>query len=202
MDAFQTARSLAIVASALLAASLASPATATKPAPGGKSWLDAGVANWNRPGAEVPKAPTGNAANRERCKDLLRPPSGVHDRAVAAQGWWIYGSLQRFGRTVIVTGASDTDAMCRPVGFQVFVFFERKFAGTLSPVLMNSRADLSLGRVSLSRERSIQAEYARYSESDPLCCPSAAETVEFAIEDRPSGPVVVPGKPQRLPVSH
>jgi hypothetical protein len=199
MNASLKARCVSIVASALLAATFASPAT--KQPPRGGSWLDAGVANWNQPGSAVPKAPKGDAANRERCKDLLRPPSGVHDRALVAEGWWLYGSLQRFGRTVVVTGASDLDGMCRPLGFQVFVFFERRFAGTLSPGPMNARTDGSQGRFSLSRERGILAEYARYSEKDPLCCPSAAATVQFEIEDRPNGPLVVPAKPVSVPVS-
>ena len=199
MNASVKARSVSIAALASFAALFASPAT--KQPPRGASWLAAGVANWNHSGAAVPKAPPGNAANRERCKDLLRPPSGVHDRAVTAQGWLIYGSLQRFGRTVVVTGASDLDGMCRPRGFQVFVFFERKFAGTLSPELMNARADGSQTRCSLTRERNISAEYARYSKDDPLCCPSGAATVPFEVEDRPDGPLVVPGQPVSVPVS-
>ena len=192
-------RSISIVTATLLAASFASPAT--KQAAKGGSWLDAAAVNWNSPGAAVPKAPAGDAANRERCKDLLRPPSGVHDRAVTAAGWWLYGSLQRFGRTVVVTAASDLDGMCRPRGFQVFVFFEKKFAGTLSPEPMNARADGSQSRFFLSKERSISAEYARYSKDDPLCCPSGAATVQFDIEEKPTGPLVVPAKPVAGPVA-
>jgi hypothetical protein len=193
MNASQRARSFSIVASAFLAASLANPAT--RQPPKGGSWLDKldnGVPNWNHAGSAVPKAPPGDPANRERCKDLLRPPSGVHDRALIAEGWWLYGPLQRFGRTVVVTGASDLDGMCRPLGFQAFVFFDRKFAGTLSPVPMNARADGPQSRFFLSRERSVSSEYARYSKDDPLCCPSAVATVEFQIEDKPNGPLVVP----------
>jgi hypothetical protein len=197
MNGSREARSVSIFASAFLAAVLASPATKQPPKDG--SWLAAGVANWNHSGAAIPKAPPGDPANRERCKDLLRLPSGMHDRALAAEGWWLYGSLQRFGRTVVVTGTSDLDGMCRPLEFQVFVFFQRKFAGTLSPVLMNASTDGSQSRFSLSRERGILAEYARYSENDPRCCPSAAVTVQFEIEDKTNGPLLVPAKP--VPVS-
>jgi hypothetical protein len=118
-----------------------------------------------------------------------------------AGGWALYGSLQRFGRTVVVTGASELDGMCRPRGFQVFVFFEKRFAGTLSPGVMNARADGSQSRLSLISERKISADYARYSKDDPLCCPSAAATVPFDIEDKPSGPLVVPGKTVPAPAS-
>jgi hypothetical protein len=197
MNASPKTRFVSIIASAVLAAASASPAT--KQAAKGGSWLDGGVANWNHPGAAVPKASSGDAANRERCKDLLRPPSGVHDRALTTQGWLLYGPLQRFGRAVVVTGASDLDGKCQPLGFQVFVFFERKFAGTLSPGLMNAGRDGSESRFSLSRERRIQAEYSRYSKNDPL--PSASATVQFEIEDKAEGPFLVPATPVPVPAA-
>jgi hypothetical protein len=54
-----------------------------------------------------------------------------------------------------------------------------KFAGTLSPTLMTSRADGSSGEVRLSKSE-LTVEYNRYAPRDPLCCPSARESLTTA----------------------
>jgi len=48
------------------------------------------------------------------------------------------------------------DGMCRPAHFNVFVFVGGRFAGTLSPQLMTSRLDASIGALRIA------AEFARY----------------------------------------
>jgi hypothetical protein len=80
--------------------------------------------------------------------------------------------------------------MCRPRQYQDFVFIGGAFAGTLSPQPMDSREDGSLTRVSLQSRSRLTADFQRYGENDPLCCPSRTTTVVFEIAS--DGPVVQP----------
>jgi len=85
--------------------------------------------------------------------------------------------------TTVFTALAGFDGMCRPMGYQAFVYSEGRYAGTLSPVPMNSRTDGSLTRVHLVRSTAITAEFARYRDSDPLCCPSRTSTVEYRVRN-------------------
>ena len=86
---------------------------------------------------------------------------------------------------------AGSDGMCRPTQYNVFVFVDGRFAGTLSPVLMDSRFDGSSGAVRLPLPN-VTAEFARYTPNDPMCCPSSRVTVRYRIDRTPSGAVVVP----------
>jgi hypothetical protein len=55
---------------------------------------------------------------------------------------------------------------------------------------MDSRTDGALGRVTVSTDGRVHAEYSRYGATDPLCCPSKITTVVFEIEKEP--PVLEP----------
>jgi hypothetical protein len=93
----------------------------------------------------------------------------------------------------IVGGLAGVDGMCRPVDFNVFVFVAGRFAGTLSPGDMSSRNDGSIaGGIRLADDDTIAADFARYAESDPLCCPSGRVTVRYRIDRKATPPVVVP----------
>ena len=89
-----------------------------------------------------------------------------------------------------MSGLSSYDGMCRPLGFQAFVFVDGKLAGTLSPTPMNSRDDGALSRTSFFGPESLTAAYVRYTDQDPLCCPSALSTATYKIERTPAGPVL------------
>jgi hypothetical protein len=98
----------------------------------------------------------------------------------------------------VSAGAADTrngllsmDANCRPAGFQVFVFADGIFAGTLSPMPMAARGDGTMFDVYLSRGE-VNALFDRYLPTDGLCCPSAQTRVRFIIEWTTAGPVVTP----------
>jgi len=81
--------------------------------------------------------------------------------------------------------------MCRPLGFNEFVFVDGNFAGTISPDLMDSRAD-GVGDVrAFAVKDSIAAEFQRYAPTDPLCCPSSTQTVFYGVTRSPAGPVLV-----------
>ncbi len=95
------------------------------------------------------------------------------------------------GDVEIIAGMSGADGMCRPTGFNLFVFVGGRLAGTLSPVPMSSREDGSVGAVRLAPEGTITAEFARYTEKDALCCPSSRVSVRYRVE-RGAAAVVVP----------
>ncbi len=164
-----------------------------------RSWLDRPMSNWNVPGRAMPRAVTKGetiAGISKRCASLpvVRDTSG--ERAVADAGWLPFHMFDRqlVQRDVeIIGGLAGADGMCRPVEFNVFVFVGGQFAGTLSPAQMASRTDGSIGgAVRLSDTDTISAEFARYAESDPLCCPSARVTVRYRIDRNATSPVVVP----------
>ena len=85
--------------------------------------------------------------------------------------------------------------MCRPLGYQSFVFVDGVFAGTIAPEPMNSRTDGAASDVKLWYADQVSAEYLRYAPDDPLCCPSSTDSVQFTIEDTPQGPVLNPVPP-------
>lgn len=83
--------------------------------------------------------------------------------------------------------------MCRPVGYQEFVFVNGVFAGTTSPNLMNARTDGSLLQTDIKSSAQLTAQFARYTDRDALCCASRTSTVTYRINDPNSKrPLVVP----------
>ena len=82
--------------------------------------------------------------------------------------------------------------MCCPFGYQVFVFVDRVFAGTLSPQPMLSRYDGAGSSGYLYGADQLTAEFLRYAEDDARCCPSRVSDVSYRIERRGKLPVVVP----------
>jgi hypothetical protein len=160
------------------------------------SWLDAKTpANWNVAGAALPARPGARDAELApggRCAAFARPATSPEDRALRARGWTLVGPYQRFGSTVVMMATASADGMCRPNGFQGFVFVMGVFAGTLSPVVMNARTDGSIAslNVSIFNATEISADFARYSDQDPLCCPHASTNVLYHVTAKP--PLVVP----------
>jgi LppP/LprE lipoprotein len=159
-------------------------------------WLDAPLTGWNQAGAPVPLAPApqGHPPGLGRCRESVRAPTTEEDRAVAAAGWTLFGPEPAREAIVVVQGMTSVDGMCRPLGFQAFVFAKGRFAGTLSPVPMNSRTDGAQTRVELTSPPGMAADFARYAEGDPLCCPSQVSRVTYRIDGGADGgsPVVVP----------
>lgn len=161
-------------------------------------WLDATIpVTWNIAGGVLPAAPIVNHDDLKpggRCASELRPASSPEDRLTVRRGWYLVGPYQRYGRTSIVMATSSNDGMCRPSGYQGFVFFRGAFAGTLSPKLMDSRADASISAlgVNLSSESMLSAVFVRYSQSDPLCCPHGKTNVSYRIRRHEGYPVLEP----------
>ena len=152
----------------------------------GDSWLDRPLANWNRRAGGfplLPRPPTvqGESATASRCREQARQPASAAERALVRRGWMLYGATQSYGRTKIVTALSGFDGMCRPLGFHAFVYWEGRYAGTLSPAPMDSRTDGALTNIRPVSETSIAADFARYSERDAPCCPSRSSAVLYTL---------------------
>jgi len=157
-------------------------------------WLDRPLADWNHAGASVPNAPEpkGDPPTDPRCAGPLRQPERPPERAVAEAGWSLFGKARFSGATVVLLAEASVDGMCRPWDYQAFVFVSGRYAGTLSPKLMDSRTDGALSEVRVVSPSDVEAVFLRYVEADPLCCPSRLTTVRYRIEHRPKGPAVVP----------
>jgi hypothetical protein len=109
---------------------------------------------------------------------------------LADEGWTLFGPAQVFGETEVLLVASSVDGMCRPLGFQGFVWVDGEIAGTISPALMDSRTDGAAGLVQLRSADRLDVEFARYAPTDPLCCPSRVTAVSYRVQRTPSGPVL------------
>ena len=146
------------------------------------TWLnESKPASWNEPGLSIPAAPAIQADVNPGCREMARPPELEEDRALRDRGWLLDGAYQGGWGILVIRATAGYDGMCRPWQYQVFVFARGDFAGTLSPVSMNSRTDGALTQVFLASNGRLTAEYLRYAASDPACCPSRTTSVEFEI---------------------
>lgn len=104
---------------------------------------------------------------------------------------------------MVVQGASSFDGMCRPLGFQIFVFFLEVFIGTTSPMPMDARSDGAQGELFLSAPLndgpgpeglpSLTASFAHYAADDPACCPTSTAMLTYTLVHMEPGWVLVPG---------
>ncbi len=163
----------------LLAAAEARPAS--------ESWLDRPLTDWNRsrggqvtPLPEPPDVP--DMAAPDICNERMRQPAQSFERTLVARGWKLFGPVQVFGPAQVVMATSGLDGMCRPLGFQVFVLWDGRYAGTLSPVAMQARTDGALVRVELLSPSRMTAEFSRYAPGDPACCPSRTAVVNYVMQ--------------------
>ena len=144
------------------------------------------MTKWNAPGAVLPAAPgkrDPELAPGGRCAGSLRPASAPEDRALQRRGWSPVGPYERFGATSVVVATSGADGMCRPNAYQAFVFVNGVFAGTLAPHPMDARTDGSLNGYGLQLYSAVdlEADFARYSTQDPLCCPHGTSSVTYQV---------------------
>jgi hypothetical protein len=156
------------------------------------SWLDQPLSNWNQPGMDLPQAPPMDPSTNPRCLGQGRPPETQADQALADEGWTLFSGYAGGWSTFVVRGLSGYDGMCRPLGFNVFVFADGQFAGTISPNLMDSRIDGTGDVQFLAAKDMLFAQFQRYAPTDPLCCPSGHASVSYRIMHTPGGPVLVP----------
>jgi hypothetical protein len=182
-----------VSSSLVLGSMLLAPTAIAQGEPG--AWLD-GSTTWNKPNAAIPKAPSPEGGgNLPSCQDSLRPAALPEDALIEAAGWSLTGPAQIFGNTTIVTGAANADGMCRPLSYQVFVFTDGEFSGTLSPTPMDSRTDGSLISVDLYREGYLSASFNRYTPEDALCCASQSSFLFYEVDMVEGAAVLVPQFP-------
>jgi len=160
----------------------------------GTFWLDRPLTAWNKPAAALPsppQKPSQAAALAKRCSlDASKVAAAV---PVTTAGWIPYlhqdRALTREGVEVI-GGLTDANAACEPAGFNLFVFVNGRFAGTLSPVPMTAGRDGVAGAVRIVTADSLTTEFARFAPGDLECCPSTRVRVTYRI-DRGDQPAVV-----------
>ena len=164
-------------------------------------WLDAAphptFPQWNRVGSSIPKVKKQFGDDlkefKNRCSASL--PQSVTESpetlAVTSRGWTVFKSRSDFHGIVVVSALQDYDGMCRPLGYQDFVFVNGILAGTLSPKSMDSRSDASSVTITFAESGKILSEFNRYTEKDPLCCPSRISEVTYEIQTSGTKPLVV-----------
>jgi hypothetical protein len=184
----------AVAATTLLLTLLPSAASADS------LWLDSpNPSNWNNAGMPLPPAPPPTGDFDPRVIARNRYAESNEDLAVTAQGWQLYTAYQAGWSMKLVYGTSNYDGMGRPLGYQVFVFVDGVFAGTLSPTPMDSRSDGSLSQAFLNGDQ-LNARFVRYTPNDPLCCPSSTTLVSYRVSNDGASPLVTPISTTSLPV--
>ena len=171
----------------LLSLALSTPSSAQ-----GGSWLDGDLTSWNKAGMEIPTAPDVDGNTDPRCSEKERPAETDADKALVAKGWKLFAAYQSGWDVTVLSALAGYDGMCRPWGYNSFVFVGDTFAGTIAPEPMDSRTDGASTNVTLWYKTDLTAEYARYADTDPACCPSSSSEVVFTIEDTADGPVLNP----------
>jgi len=158
------------------------------------SWLDGPLQQWNSAGMAVPAAPSdGDMATADpRCAATARPIETAEDRAVSDAGWTLFGEYSGGWGVTVIAGLTGYDGMCRPGGYQDFVFVDGVFAGTISPVPMNSREDGAASSIFIQAAGSgLTSSFSRYADTDPRCCPHAVSYVSYRIDRSGGGPVLM-----------
>ena len=105
------------------------------------SWLDQPLSNWNQAGMDIPQAPPMDPSTNPQCLPQKRPVDTSADQALVDSGWTLFSGDHAGWDTYVVSALSGDDGMCRPLGYNVFVFADGQFAGTISPDNMDSRTD-------------------------------------------------------------
>ncbi len=158
-------------------------------------WLES-KNNWNQPNMKIPQAPSfpeGN--NLSNCHISIRLPQLPEDQILHKAGWALTGPAQIYGYTTVIKAMADADGMCRPLKYQVFVFTNGEFSGTLSPLLMDSRTDGNLIEYNLYREGYIDATFSRYTTTDAMCCPSQQSRLFYQIKEQNGSIILMPQLP-------
>src|SRR5208283_698236 len=134
------------IAANIVLYSVAAPATYS-PRPAVISWLDQQRPNnWNGPGPAIP-GPAEPVGIAPECSTLTKSADTPEETSLARAGWFLFAGAQQqcLGSVVVVFAMSGSGGMCRPFGYQAFVFVQGLFAGTLAPAPMYPRSDGAAG---------------------------------------------------------
>jgi hypothetical protein len=157
------------------------------------SWLDGETPRQWPAASGVPMAPAlpPDTVLDPRCVEQSRPPETAEDRLTVAAGWMLIGEYRGGWGIKVVTGATHFDGMCRPQGYQVFVFAAGQFVGAVSPTTMDSRTDGAAVQTVLQGPDRLSVVFVRYADTDPLCCPSRTSSASYRIDRSGAQPVLV-----------
>jgi hypothetical protein len=108
------------------------------------------------------------------------------DQAIARNGIEVIG-----GMTAAMPG-------CEPESFNLFVFVDGSFTGTVSRAAMTASRDGGAGAVRITGADTLTVEFARYLPGDAECCPSSRERVSYKIEKTGAGPTLVATDARRV----
>jgi hypothetical protein len=160
-------------------------------AAGPAHWLDQPLSAWS----DGPGVPTAGPVDRSASQACFAsPPTGAGTEAVWAAGWRPFHMFDRpigRGPLVVLGGLRGLTADCAPAAFQLFVFVDGAFAGTLSPVEMTTGHDGAAGTIRVLPDGGITVEFARYAAGDSECCPSGRVRVSYRIDRNGGRPRVV-----------
>jgi len=148
---------------------------------------------WPTTGFEVPRAPAlpeGTVLDA-RCVEQQRPPETNEDRGAVAAGWMLIGDYRGGWGIKTILGASNFDGMCRPLGYQIFVFADELFVGAVAPTTMDSRTDGAAVQTVLQGPDRLSVVFVRYADVDPLCCPSWTSAAAYQIDRSGARPALV-----------
>jgi hypothetical protein len=163
------------------------------------TWLDGALEQWNSEGMAVPRVTPGGVFGPDYCLVRVRSAAGPEESALTAVGWQLTPEwpTTRRGDMAVVMATEDFDGMCRPSGFNAFVFVAGRFAGTIAPEAMGARSDGQLFRPpDFAPDGRLDASFLRYASFDPLCCPSRPPTrLLYRVEQREAGPVLIAERP-------
>jgi LppP/LprE lipoprotein len=159
-------------------------------------WLDRAPAGWNQPAAGVPPsriAADSQATLERRCGAPKSASPGAVD-AIRRARWVPFLHLDQAiasNDIEVLGGMTGATPGCEPTAFNLFVFVDGRFAGTLSPAPMNPSRDGAAGAVRITGVDTLTVEFARYMPGDAECCPSSRERVSYRIEKTGAGPTLV-----------
>ncbi len=149
------------------------------------SWLDRPLTtNWNNGNGVVPQPPRvnpGSGPDTPACRETVRAPVSLGERALTRAGWYLFGPSLNYGAISIVTAMASVDGMCRPNQYNGFVFINNRFAGTLAPTHSIARSDGAMGDINLYTPQDLTVEFVRYGPDDALCCPSQTSLVSYEL---------------------
>jgi hypothetical protein len=156
------------------------------------AWLDRQPpVQWNQPRMQVPMAPLVDPSTiSAQCLQTQRPAESDEDEDVLRAGWRLVGPTSSGWGMQVILATSDFDGMCRPVGYQYFVFQDGLFAGTVSPELMNSRTDGAASTYVITGADALNVTFLRYAAADALCCPSRTSDATYRINRTSGWPVL------------
>src|SRR4051794_28955782 len=97
------------------------------------NWLDGDHASWNTAGMEIPTAPDVDGNPDPRCAEKERPVETDADKALVAKGWKIFAAYQSGWDVTVVSALAGYDGMCRPWGYNSFVFVGAPSPGRIQP---------------------------------------------------------------------